>query len=208
MRIFYSLPASPQAAVRMRIEWVALSSLAPLLGSVILSSDVVSWDDLDPLILLFLSTLPGILFGIAQRYSFNSLLPMYLWALLTAITYQFFFVSALNIGIVVDLSTVPYELTSVLSQAATLSLFALLMAIAQYYLLRKCFRNAELWILAVVAGSLLTLVLPYPCAEHQLIEQLLDLLLSGAILGVIAVTFTGLYQVSRKPLQLEMLMGA
>lgn len=71
MSIYYALPANPQANVRMRIERIALSSLAPLLGSVILSSDVVSWDDLDPLILLFLSTLPGILLGIAQRYSFR-----------------------------------------------------------------------------------------------------------------------------------------
>lgn len=206
MSIYYALPANPQANVRMRIERIALSSLAPLLGSVILSSDVVSWDDLDPPILLFLSTLPGILLGIAQGYSFRPVLPMYLLAPPTAVTYQFFFGSALNIGIVVDLNTVPYELTSVLSQAATLSLFALLMAIAQRYLLRKCFRNAELWILAVVAGSLLTVFLPYPYAEQQ--KQLLGLRLSGAILGVIPATFTGLCQVYRKPLQPEMLVGA
>lgn len=208
MRIFYSLPASPQAAVRMWIEWVALSSLAPLLGSVILFSDVVNWGDVDPLIPLFLCIFPGILIGIAQGFFIRSLLPKYLWVLLTAVTYQFLFVSALFVGIVVDLTTVPYELTSVLSKAATLSLLALLMAIAQRYLLWKYFRNAELWILAVVTGSLLTLVLPYPYAEHQLIEQLLDLLLFGAILGVLHATFTGLCQFYRKPLQPEMLVGA
>lgn len=133
---------------------------------------------------------------------------MYLLALLTAVTYQFFFVSALNIGIVVDLSTVPYGLTSVLSQAAPLSLFALLMAIAQRYLFRKCFRNAGFWTLAVVAGSLLTVFLFYPNAEHKFIVHLLNLLLSGAILGVLEATFTGLCQVYRKPLQPEMLVGA
>ena len=222
MRISYSLPDSPQSAFRIWIEWVALPSLGPLIGVFIFFSVFifVSEVDIADFIGFFFLIFPGIVLGIAQGFFLRSLFPMYRWTLLTAVTYLLFFpVSWFLMVLPLGFGAGPYGLGKLVATSIGISLLSLPMASVQYLLLKKCFRNAWFWILAVLAGSFLALFLLVWAFEYQWIGQLFDsfaenyiwllvALVNGAIIGVLPAASTGLCLVYLKPLQSETVAGA
>lgn len=213
MRISYSLPDSPQSAFRIWIEWVALSSLGPLIGvfinvTFLYYSDV---SDIAAVIYIIFLIFPGILLGIAQGFFLRSLFPMYRWTLLTAVTYLLFYPVSwfLMVFVKFGFGAGPYGLKNLIAPIIGYSLLSLPMAIAQYFLLRKCFLNADIWILAVPTGSFLTLFLLGCLINYHWIDQFLDSgLLLGAITGVLPAATTGLCLVYLKPSQSEVMAGA